>query len=209
MWLLDKGFLVQYRWDETVRVSKGSGYEWVRNSEPALKMADGTELKQGYLLRDLDGRIVQQITQEQGPYQLAGVSFKPDLTGKYLYGVCFRAGDHGDRHLTVGGRICRFLLDGENRYWQEVVSIQQTPYDPFSLHDLHVNAQGDVVMIERGHRLVTSLWMYAQKSKKADKLMKVNFPDEIGATQVSPNGKWVSVMKQSELMFIECKGATP
>ncbi len=45
MWLLDKGFLVQYRWDETIRVSKGSGnYEWVTNSEPPLKMADGTEL---------------------------------------------------------------------------------------------------------------------------------------------------------------------
>lgn len=208
-WLLNNGFLAKYLWDETIRVSKNGRYEWVANPEPALKLPDGTELKQGYFLRDLDGRIVQQIPTEQDLYQVIDLSFKPDQIGKYLYGVCFKAGDHGDRHLTVGGRICRFLLDGKNRDWQEVVIIQQAPNDPFSLHDLHVNAQGDAVMIERGHRLVTSLWMYIAQTKKADKLMQISFPDELGAIQVSSNGQWVSVMKQSELVFIERKGVRP
>lgn len=208
-WLLNDVFLVKYVWDSTIRVNTDGQDRWVPNPEPPLKLPDGTELKQGYLLRDLENRIVQEIPTKQGLYQLIDVSFTSDPSGQYLYSVCFKVGDHGDRHFTVGGRICRFLLDGKNQNWEEVVSVQQRSNDPFSLHRLSVNAQGDIVMIERGHRPAISLWRYTAQSKRVERLAHVISPDVLGAPQVSPNGRWVSVVRESQLILIESKGVKP
>lgn len=203
-WLADNTFLTKYLWDETIRVMKDGQRQWVPNPEPPLKRPDGTEIKQGYLLRDLENRILQEIPMKQDPYQV--VDFQLDSRGMYLYGVCYKVGDHGDRHYTQGGRICRLMLDGSNRNWEEIVSIQKSPRDPFSLHDLDVNAQGDVVMIERGHRLVASLWKYSAQSRRVDKLLQVSFPGEVGAARVSPNGQWVSAIRNGQLVFIQQEG---
>jgi hypothetical protein len=204
-WPADNVFLTKYLWDETIRVTKNGQYQWVPNPGPPLKRPDGTDFKQGYLLRDLENRIVQEISMKQDPYQV--VDFELDSHGMYLYGVCYKVGDHGGRHYTQGGRICRLLLDGNNRHWEEVASIQKSPTDPFSLHDLDVNDQGDVVMIERGHRLVASLWKYSAHSKQVDKMLQASFPIEIGRPRVSPSGKWVSVIHSGNLVFVEQKGA--
>jgi hypothetical protein len=206
-WLANTSFLTKYLWDETIRIGQEGAYKWVPNPEPPLKLSDGTEIKQGYLLRDLENRIVRKISMKQDPYQV--VDFQLDSHGVYLYGVCYKVGDHGDRFYTQGGRICRLLLDGSNRNWEEVVSLQKSPKDPFSLHELDVNAQGDVVMIERGHRLRASLWKYSAQSKQVDKLVHVSFPEEIGAPRVSPSGKWVGAIRNSQLTFIEQKGIMP
>lgn len=198
----------KYLWEESVKIREPDGQaKWVPNSEPPLKRADGTEVKLGFFLRDLESRIVQEVPMKQDPYQV--VDFQLDSRGMYLYGVCYKAGDHGDRHYTQGGRICRLLLDGNNRKWEEIVSIQKSPKDPFSLHELDVNAQGDVVMVERGHRLVASLWKYSAQSKQVDKLLQVSFPGEVGAPRVSPSGKWVSAIRNGELVFVEQKGSKP
>lgn len=207
LWLVNKGFLVKYIWDETIREGTDGAYQWVLNPEPPLKRADGTVVKLGFFLRDLANQVVQEIPMKQDPYQV--VDYKLDPRGMYLYGTCYKVGDHGTRHLTVGGRICLFRLDGENQRWEEVVSVQQSPKDPFSLHELDVNAKGDVVMVERGHRLVASLWKYSAQSKQVDKLVQVNFPGEIGAPRVSPSGKWVSAIRNGELIFVEQKGIKP
>lgn len=208
--LLNNAFLVEYLWDEIIRVNKDGGYQWVTNPEPPLRLPDGTEVRQGYLVRDLNNRIIQQISTQQGLYQLVHVTFKPDSSGHYLYSVCFKAGDHGDRHFSVGGRICRIHLDNLSKQtWDEVVSVQKSPTDPFSLHDLDVNAQGDVVMIERGHRPSISLWKYTAESASVEKLLHVISPEDIRAPQLSPNGRWVTVMRQSQLVLVERKGVMP
>ncbi len=208
-WLLNDVFLTKYVWDETIRVDKDGAYQWVPNPEPPVKLPDGMEFKQGYLLRDLANRIVQEVPTKQNHYQLINVTFKSDPSGQFLYSVCFKAGDHGDRYLTVGGRICRLLFDGKNHDWEEVVSVQQSPTDPYSLHDLSANAQGDVVMIERGHPPAISLWRYTAQSKRVEKLTHVVSPDVLDAPQVSPNGRWVSVVRRSQLIMIESKGVKP
>jgi len=207
-WLTPQFVVNEYLWRETVLVLDQDGRrKRIPNPKPPLKLATGTELKQGYLLRDLENRIVQEIPMKQDPYQV--VNFQLDPQGMYLYGVCYKVGDHGERHYTQGGRICRFLLDGSNRKWQEVVSVQKSPKDPFSLHQLDVNSHGDVVMSERGHRLVASLWKYSAQSQQVDKLVHVSFPGEIGAPRVSPSGKWVSAIRNGQLIFIEQKGTKP
>lgn len=208
-WLLNNAFLAEYLWDETIRVGTKGAYKWVPNPDPPLKLPTGTELKQGYLLRDLENHIIQELPTKQGLYQLINVTFKSDPPGQYLYSVCFKAGDHGDKHYTVGGRICRFRIDGKNPTWDEVVSVQQSSKDPFSLHALDVNTQGDVVMIERGHRPAISVWKFTAQSKRVEKLTHVVSPEDLRAPQVSPNGRWVSVMRQSQLVLIESKGVTP
>lgn len=209
-WLTPQSVISEHLWRESILVKRSDGKrERVRNPTPPLKLADGTELKQGYLLRDLDGRDVQVIPTKQAPFQILAVSFKTAPLGKYLYGVCYKAGDHGDQFYTQGGRICRYLLDESNRDWEEIVNVQTSPKDPFSLHELDVNAQGDVVMIERGHRLVASLWKYSAQSKQVDKLLQVRFPGEVGGPRVSPSGKWVSAIQNGQLVFIEQKGAKP
>lgn len=202
--------LTKYQYEERIKIRETNGQaKWVPNPELPLKLPDGKELKQGYLLRDLDNRIVQEIPMKQGPYQLIDISIKPDPLQKYLYGVCFKTGDHGDRFYTQGGRICRYLIDGTNRGWEEIVSIQKSPRDPFSLHDLDTNDQGDVVMIERGHRPAISLWKYAAHSKVAERLIHVVSPEDLRTPKVSPDGRWVGVMKNSHLLLIESKGAEP
>jgi hypothetical protein len=200
----------EYLWKESIKVKEPNGQaKWVPNPEPPLRLPDGRKLKQGYLLRDLENHIIQEIPTKQGLYQLINVSFKVDSLGDYLYSVCFKAGDHGDKHYTVGGRICRFRIDGRNQTWEEVVSVQQSPKDPFSLHNLDVNAQGDIVMIERGHRPAISLWRYTAQSKSVEKLTYVISPDVLGAPQVSPNGRWVSAVRDSQLILIESIGGKP
>ena len=77
------------------------------------------------------------------------------------------------------------------------------------MHQLDVNSHGDVVMSERGHRLVASLWKYSAQSQQVDKLVHVSFPGEIGAPRVSPSGKWVSAIRNGQLIFIEQKGTKP
>jgi hypothetical protein len=126
--------VVEYIWYETILVRDGNGQEKrVPNPEPPLKLADGTELKHGYLLRDLDDRMVQQIKMEQPPYQIYRIPLKLDPRGEYLYANCSKAGDHVNKPLTVGGRVCRYRLDGTNHAWEEVFAVQQSPRDPFSL----------------------------------------------------------------------------
>jgi hypothetical protein len=209
-WLVNSAFVAQYVWDETIRVNKDGQYKWVPNPEPPLRRADGTEVKLGFFLRDLDNRIVGEIPVRQDDYQYDTIHLNVDPQGRYLYCPCWKAGDHGEKHYTVGGRICRFRLDGQNQRWEEVVSVQQSPRDPFSLQDLDLNSQGDVVMIERGHRLLATLWIYRAKTDTVDKLLQVHFPDELGRPQVSPNGQRVIVGRQGgQLVLIERKGMRP
>jgi hypothetical protein len=200
----------KYQYEENIKIQEPNGQvKWVPNPEPPLKLSGGKELKHGYLLRDLNNRIVQEIPMKQGPYQLIDISIKADPLQKYLYSVCFKTGDHGDRLYTQGGRICRYLLDGNNHVWEEIVSVQKSPKDLFSLHDLDINRQGDVVMIERGHRPAINLWKYTAHSKVAEKLTHVVSPDDLRAPKVSPDGRWIAVIKHPYLLLIEDKGAEP
>lgn len=210
LWVTPQFVAHEYLWRESILTRDQVGMDRrIPNPSPPLKLSDGTELKQGYLLRNLENRVVQLIPTKQDPVHILTVGFKPDPSGMYLYSICYKVGDHGDRFYTQGGRICRYLLNGIDPRWEEVVSVQQSPKDPFSLHALDVNAQGDVVMIERGHRLVVSLWKYSTQSKQVDKLLQVNFPHELGAPAVSPSGKWVSAIRNGQLIFIEQKRTKP
>lgn len=200
----------QYRWEESIKIKDSHGQaKWVPNSEPPLKRADGTEVKLGFFLRDLDNRIVGEIPRQQDDYQYDTIHLKVEPVGRYLYCPCWKVGDHGEKRYTAGGRICRFRLDGQNQRWEEVASVQQSPRDPFSLQDLNVSDGGDVVMIERGHRGQASAWKYTAQSKAVDKVLQVNSPEDLGVPQLSPNGKWVSVIRQGQLVLIEQKGAMP
>ena len=200
----------EYRWEETIKVKDSTGQvKWVPNTRPSLMLPDGTQIRQGYLLRDFESRIVQEVQMRQGTYQYDTSNFRTDPQGQYLYAPCWRDGDHGDKHLTVGGRVCRFRLDGRNADWEEVVSVQQSPQDPFSLHDLSVSEGGDVVMIERGHRGEVSLLKYVAQAKAVDKVLQVHSPEDLGVPQLSLNGKWMSVIRQGQLVLIDQKGVMP
>lgn len=203
--------VVEYRWYETILVSDKNGQEKrVPNPEPPLKLADGTELKHGYLLRDLDNRLVQQIKLEQAPYQIYHRHLmKINPQGEYLHATCTKAGDHGAKHYTEGGRVCRFKLDGRNSEWEEVFAVQQSPQDPFGLQDLDVNEQGDVVVIDRGHRLNQSIWRYAAGSRKVEIVTRA--PLDLGGPLLSPDGRWVSFVLRNELHLAHHKdrGARP
>ncbi len=202
--------VVEYTWYETIKVRDKSGQEkWVPNPEPPLKLADGTELKHGYLLRDLEDRIVTQVKMEQPPYQIYRNTLKPDPQGGSLYSVCSKAGDHGARRLTVGGRICRFKVDGANQRWEEKVALQQSPQDPFSLHGLDVNEQGDVVAMELGHRGASSLWKYSARTQQVEKVRQAPTIADLGAPRLSPTGQWISFVERQTLYLAQDKGVRP
>lgn len=127
--------------------------------------------------------------------------------GEYLYATCSRAGDHGDKHYDEGGRVCRYKLDGNNRAWEEVFAVQQFHKDPFGLQDLDVNVQGDVVVIDRGHRLNQSMWKYTARSRKVEFVTRA--PLDLGVPSVSPDGRWVSFILRGELYLAHGKGERP
>ncbi len=210
LWVAPQFVVHEYLWRETVWVRGQDGNKKrVPNPKPPIKLVDGREFRQGYLLRDLENQIVREIPMREKDYQYDTIHLTLDPQGNYVYCPCWKVGDHGDKQYTVGGRICRFRLDGVNQHWEEVVSVQQSPRDPFSLQGLDMSNQGDVVMVERGHRLVASLWKYSAQSKRVDKLLQVSFPDELGGPQISPSGRWVTVIRQRQLILIEQKGVTP
>lgn len=205
--LLPQFVFGEYYWSETLRVKGADGKEArIPNPEPPLKLADGTELKHGYLLRDLETRVVQQIKLEQPPYQIYRLHLKVDPQGEYVYANCSKAGDHGDRHYDEGGRVCRFKLDGKNSDWEEAFSVQQSPKDSFGLQDLDVNAQGDVVVIHRGHR-PQSIWKYTASSRKVEFVTRA--PRDLGVPLVSPDGHWVSFILRGGFYLAHIKGARP
>lgn len=200
--------VVEYKWYETILVRGKNGQEKrVPNPEPPLKLADGTELKHGYLLRDLENRLIQQIKLEQPPYQIYRIPLKIDPQGEYLYANCSKAGDHGNKPLGMGGRVCRYKFDGTNHVWEEVFAVQQSPKDRFSLQDLDVNERGDVVVIDRGHSLNQSIWKYTARSRKVELVTRA--PLDLGGPLVSPEGRWVSFILRSELYLARAKGDRP
>lgn len=210
--LLPQFVFGEYYWSEIIRVKGASGQETrIPNPEPPLKLADGTELKHGYLLRDLETRVIQQIKLEQPPYQIYRIPMKLDPQGEYLYANCSKAGDHGEKHYDAGGRVCRYKLDGNKRVWEEVFAVQQSPKELFSLQDLDVNGQGDVAVIHRG-RDPQSLWKYTASSLKVEFVTRAPFavvPPLLGAPLLSPDGRWISFSLRSELHLAHHKGVRP
>jgi hypothetical protein len=206
--LLPKFVFGESYWSDTIRIKGADGREKrIPNPLPPIKLPDGSELKHGYVLYDLENRALQQIKLEQSPYQVYRAHLRVDPHGEYLYATCSKAGDHSDKRLTVGGRVCRFKLDAKNGGWEEVFVVQQSPNDPFSLQDLDVNVQGDVVVIDRGHRLNQSMWKYTARSRKVEFVTKA--PLDLGVPSVSPDGRWVSFILRDGLYLAHGKGERP
>lgn len=84
------------------------------------------------------------------------------------------------------------------------MNVQQSPADPFSLHDLNVNELGDVAVVERGHR-ETSLWKYSASAKNVSRVALVPGVHDFGAARISLDGKWVSFLDQSLLFLANTK----
>ncbi len=205
--------VVEYKWYETILVRDRNGQEKrVPNPEPPLKLADSTELKHGYLLRDLDNRLVQQIKLEQPPYEIYHRHLmKIDPQGGYLYASCSKAGDHGEKHYMAGRRVCRYKLDGKNRMWEEVFAVQQSPSNVISLQDLDVNRQGDVVVIHRGY-LPHSIWKYTASSRKVEFVTRAGvliYDLDLEAPLLSPDGRWVGFIRRGEFYLAHHKGGQP
>lgn len=207
-WLLNDMFLVKYVWDETIRVNKDGAYQWVPNPEPPLKLVDGKELKQGYLLRDLESRIVQEISTKQGLYKVDAISFKPNPGGNYLYAPCSKAGDY-DPPMTFYGRICRVKLAGIDKQWEEVFSVQKKPNDRASLYDLDVSEQGDIVVMRRANRISPTLWKYTARRASVEQLPIAQLSQEIGAVQLAPDGQMISYVDKGLLVFVRSQGGNP
>jgi hypothetical protein len=206
MWQVSNGFLVKYIWDETIRVNKDGQYQWVPNPQPTLKLPDGTELKQGYLLRDLENRIVQEIPKKLGIYRID--EMKPTLHGTYLYATCSKAGDY-DPPKTFFGRVCRFKLGEAGGQWEEVFRVQKQPNERASLYDLDVNGLGDVVVLRRENRASPTLWKYTARHETVDQLPAGRLSQEIGGVQFSPDSRTISYVDRGFLVFLQSQGVKP
>ena len=198
----------EYRWEGSIKVKDSNGQaKRILNPEPPLKLPDGTELKQGYLLRDLENQIVQEIPTKQGHYKIAS-NFKPNPGGNYLYAQCSKEGDY-DPPMTFFGRICRVKLVGIDTQWAEVFSVQKQPNDRASLYDLDVNEQGDVVVVRRANRASPTLWKYTARRTSVEQLPTPKLSQEVGAVQLAPDGQTISYVDKGLLVFIRSHGGKP
>lgn len=202
-WPADKTFLTKYLWDETIRVTKNGQYQWVPNPEPPLKRPDGTEFKQGYLLRDLENRIVQEIPTKQGIYRVD--ELKPALHGTYLYATCSKAGDYNPPK-TFYGRVCRLKLDEAGAQWQEVFRVQKQPNERASLYDLDVNDAGDVAVLRRAYRTSPELWKYTERDRTVVEIRTPKLDQRVGAVQLAPDGRTISYIEKGVLVFVRGSG---
>ena len=204
-WLVNNAFVVQYVWDPTIRVTKDGHDRRVPNLNPPLKLPDGTELKQGYLLRDLENRVVQEIPTRQGPYKIDAINFKPNPGGDYLYALCSKAGDY-DPPKTFYGRMCRFKLAGIDTQWEEVFSLQKAPNERATLDTLDVNDQGDVVVLRRANRANPTLWKYTARHASVQQLPITQLSQEVGAVQLASDGQTISYVDKGQLFFVRPQG---
>ncbi|MGE0642353.1 MAG: hypothetical protein AB7P24_01655 [Nitrospira sp.] len=202
-WLVNNTFLTKYIWDETIRVGQEGAYTWVPNPEPPLKLPDGTELKQGYLLRDLENRIVQEILTKQGTYRIDEIKANPG--GSYLYATCSKEGDYNP-HRTFYGRICRLKLGGTQQQWDEVFSLQKEPNEQASLYDFDVNDQGDVVVIRRANRTSPTIWRYIARRARVEQLPTGQLSQEIGVVWLTPDGQTISYVDKGQRTFVRSQG---
>lgn len=205
-WVTPKFVVHEYLWRESVLVRDQHGNrERILNPMLPLKLTDGIELKQGYLLRDLENRIVQEIPTKQGLYRIDAISFKPSPGGTYLYARCSKTGDY-DSSKTFFGRVCRFKLGSNDKHWEEVFTAQKQPNERASLYDLDVNDAGDVVVIRRENRVSPTLWKYTAQRANVEQLPTPPLSQEIGAAQLSPDGQTISYVNLGQLMFIRLPG---
>lgn len=67
----------KYLWQESIKVKDPNGQaKWVPNPEPPLKRPDGTAVKLGFFLKDLDNRIVGEIPNQQNEYYYDTIHLK-------------------------------------------------------------------------------------------------------------------------------------
>ncbi len=200
--------LSEYRWEGSIKLKEANGQaKWVPNPEPPLKRPDGTQLKHGYFLRDLENQIVQEIPTQQGLYKIAS-SFKPNPSGNYLYAQCSKAGDY-DPPMSFFGRICRVKLVGLATQREEVFSAQKQPNDRASLYDLDVNDQGDVVVMRRANRANPTLWKYTARHASVEQLPIAQLSQEVGGVQLTPDGQTISYVDKGRLVFVRSHGGKP
>jgi len=181
----------------------------ILNPSPPLKLSDGTELKQGYLLRDLENQVLAQVKMEQPPYAIYRNTFIVNPQGNALYAACSKVGDHGTRRLTVGGRVCQFPMDEVNHQWTEAAAMQQSPQDPISLQQLNTNKGGDIVATELAHRGVTSIWKYTAATRRVENVHQAPSLTDLGGPQLSPTGQWISFSERQLLYLARDKGVQP
>lgn len=197
----------QYLWQESIKIKDLYGQaKQVLNPEPPLKLPDGTELKQGYLLRDLDNQIIQEIPTKRGLYRIGGI--KPNPGGRYLYATCSKAGDYNPPK-TFYGRMCRLTLDGTQAQWEEVFSLQQEANEWASLHDFDVNDAGDVVVMRRAKRSSPTIWRYDVQRARVEQLPTGQLSQEIGGVGLTPDGNSISYIDKDQLIFVRLRKGTP
>lgn len=208
-WLTPQFVLSEYIWDSTVRARSHDGvYKWVPNPEPPLKLPDGTELKQGYLLRDLENRIVQEIPTKQGLYKVDAISFKPNPGGTYFYARCSKEGDY-DPPKTFFGRICRLKLASIKREWEETFNTQKAPNELASLYAMDLNDEGDVVVVRRANWASPTLWKYSEYPANVTQLPVPPLSQEVGAVHLAPDGRTISYVDKERLIFVRSQGEKP
>lgn len=199
----------QYRREDSIKVKEPNGQaKWVQNPEPPLKRADGTEVKLGYFLRDLENRIVREIPVKEGPYKVDPMSFRTSPGGGYLYALCSKADDYNPP-VTFFGRVCRFKLVESDAHWEEVLSIQKEPNEQASLDNLDVNDQGDVVVMRRAKRASPTLWKYTVRGEHGEQLPVSQLSQEVGAVQLAPDGRTISYVDKGQLVFVRSHGGKP
>lgn len=208
-WVTPQFVIHEYLWRETVLVMDQHGNrERIPNPKPPLKLAEGRELKQGYLLRDLENRILKEIPTRQGPYKIDAISFKPNPGGTYLYARCSKVGDY-DPPKTFFGRICRLKLAGVNEEWKEVFSTQKAPNEPASLYAFDLNDAGDVVAVRRANRTSPTLWKYTPHPPIVAQLPVASLNQEVEAVQLAPDGQTISFVDHAQLIFIRSREVKP
>jgi hypothetical protein len=150
--------VAEYTWQEYITAAAENGQRRpVKNREPPLLLEDGKPVRSAYLLRNLRGQILANLS-EEGRYRVNGLFFAFSPDERYVYSPCKES---GEREIELD-RVCRYLIDGAKHAWELVFRFNGARDQKASISDIDVGGNGDVYFTIPAARSanVRGIWRY-------------------------------------------------
>jgi hypothetical protein len=195
-WPLSKYILMEYKWDDTIRVrgEDGTG-KWIPNPGKRLIGKDGKPLLYALFLRDLNENILFRVDNDPvfAPWVPYSLVLSPERD--YTYAACGVI----NHHLGLADGVCRYRLDGAQHQWEEVFRFDVPRKLKASIQQINVSAHGDVYFRIPGARSpYKGVWKFDAEKKTITQISQPGDFDEDDPLS-SPDGRWVAFYRSSEI----------
>jgi hypothetical protein len=204
IWPLTKFVLAEYKWAESIPVLRAdSTIAHIANPTKPMSNASGSAITYAVVLRDLDGEILAQLTDDKTLTAFENFVVNGDET--FVYATCRSRSDPATRGINS---VCRFKLDGAPHQWELVTAIDRGSESAIVLQMLSsVSVRGDTTFIARAGPKFGGIWRYDAVTRKVERVTR-NYDDT--NPKISGDGRSIIFVRresgQSKLMLASGRG---